>query len=340
MNIITIKATVLLTFLAILIAQAQAQCDVCSGGSFDASLSLGTIPCTDWFALATANTPGPGEVCTMQRAAGVRFCGCATATTNGQQQFDTCYLCGSDASNQQMANTTALIPDAPPNSSLTCSDISEMPIVDDGVTCPLVQEKYQNWCGCPTSVQVVPRPSCPFCEDTGEQPILGIAYPFLDRDDDDDLTCKKLYEWYQVQTDDACADIRQAEVQTFLIDMQAWCECPGREKPKICSNVYCPVGTGIQTEDLNLLLDENTGITCGNVSSLLELIHKPQDCELLLATSDKCCKNVSQITTTTTMEPSSAAHQGTSILAGFFYLAALWILLSVTHGTDDSTCLL
>jgi hypothetical protein len=309
------QAFVLLTFLlAALLPQAQAECDVCSGGYPNPSLSLGTIPCMEWFELASANTPDTGEACTMQRTAGIRFCGCAA-----NLQFDTCYLCGNADSNQQMANAAASIPDAPPNSSLTCADIAEMPIVDQGVTCPLIQEKYQKWCACPNAQTTAP--SCPFCENGG-QPNTALAYPFKDND----LSCKALHEWYQVQTADACPQLRQAAIQTFLIDMQAHCECPGREHPNICSNIYCPVGTGIQTSDLNLLLDVNTGITCGNVSSLLQMIQKPQDCELLLNTSDKCCKNASQIPPTPTPTGSSA-HKGASILAGFFYLAALlWIL--------------
>ncbi|CAB9508129.1 expressed unknown protein [Seminavis robusta] len=273
-------------FLVCARAQDQQQpppCDVCVGGAFDASLSFGGIPCSDWHGFASTTTPDGEEACYLHRTSGAHFCGCAS-----DQQFDTCYLCG-DANSNEYANLGLALPDSPDGGGLTCKDILEMPDTDDGITCPLIQEKYQKWCGCPNAADDA-EPPCPFCEGGGE-PNPALEFPFADGGQ----SCAALNDWYKVQTANACPKIRQADSLTYLIDMQAYCECPGREAPKICSDVYCPSGTGIPAANLSKVLDENTGITCGDSSYLLEMIQSQANCDLLLSTADQCCKTASEV---------------------------------------------
>ena len=115
---------------------------------------------------------------------------------------------------------------------------------------------------------------------------MELEYPF----DNGGLNCAMLEEWYQVQSAASCSAIRAADAGFYLMDMQAYCQCPGREPPMVCQGSFCPTGTGIPTENLSTVIDERMGVTCGDNSLLMKMITKKEDCEFLYATSPMCCK--------------------------------------------------
>lgn len=271
-------------------------CDVCIGdGWVNEAAFFGDMPCSDWIVLAN-NTPAGVEACTLHRTAGAQFCGCNEVT----ETFATCYLCGDAASNAQ-ANANKYIPDSP-GASLTCEDMMEMPILDAD-TCPLIQEKYQHWCECPNAPQTA-AVSCSFCEGGGE-PNTDLDYPFVDGG----LNCADLNDWYQVQSAESCPAVRESDLSFYLIDMQAYCQCPGREPPMVCQGSFCPSGMGIPTDQIATLIDDLTGVTCGDSSFLMEMITKEEDCELLYSTSDICCKAAGDVVFEATGGTSAATTQ-------------------------------
>ena len=265
-------------------AQDQPQpCNVCVGGAINEDNFFGSLSCSDWFDGASSAAEGD-EACYLHRSAGVQSCGCGDDLDEASEGvFDTCYLCG-DASSNQQANGNKVIPDSP--GGLTCADILEMPIVDPTHTCPLLQEKYQRWCECPSAINQ--EPACTFCPNGGE-PDVTITYPF-DNLPTGVADCSVQQDYYEVQTAEACPLVQASDRDYFLIDMPAYCQCPSTEPPKVCPQVFCPSGTGIPSDRLQLVVDDNDfGITCADSSFMLEMITNPDNCQVMLGYAPECC---------------------------------------------------
>ena len=233
------------------------------------------------------------EYCYLHRSAGVKYCGCGDGISQEVIDADfggggTCFLCGDPNSNSQATGMDKIIPDSPVE--LTCADLMEMPIIDQDHTCPLLQEKYQRFCECPnTSDQ---EPPCTFCPNGGS-PDTSILYPFGNIQSPGPADCAALEELYSVQTAEACPLVRASDNDYFLMDMPAYCKCPSVEPPRVCNPVFCPSGTGIPTDRLDLELDDASttgfGITCADNTMLLELMSNPDNCQVMLDYATDCC---------------------------------------------------
>ena len=306
-------------------------CTSCPGdGTFDEILSFGTLPCGDAVSFGEGLQEGTEE-CTLFRAANVQFCGCAAT-----EVYDTCYLCGDQDSNNGNANVQVdkYIPDAPVE-GLTCRDLLEMPTVD-AETCPLLQEKYQAWCGCPNN-NAPERPSCSFCEVSGEAPNLELPYLFQDTPPVPDASCKGLYEFFSVQTEESCPFYQQDVAFYFPIDIHAYCECPQQEiETPVCAASYCPVGEGISTDAANTVVDDYFGITCGMLPQINRLIARPEQCEFLRNTTAICCGDIRDIVILTE-NPDGGEQDGASTnrsaavaaaAAGVYQISSALLILS------------
>ena len=98
-----------------------------------------------------------------------------------------------------------------------------------------------------------------------------------------------LNDFYQVQTAASCPALREEDEKFYLIDLQAYCQCPGRDPPNVCEGSYCPTGSGIPTHQLSTVIDPEMGLTCKDTGFLMDMIAKQQDCEALYSTSWICC---------------------------------------------------
>ena len=305
-------------------------CNACVGGSLTEDLFFGNMPCPEWFDVATL-AGDDDEYCYLHRSAGVKYCGCGDGISQEEIDADfgwggTCFLCGDANSNSQATGMTKVIPDSPV--ALTCADLMEMPIIDPDQTCPLLQEKYQRFCECPNINASDQEPACTFCPNGGS-PDTTILYPFDNIPSPGPADCAALEELYSVQTAAACPFVRASDRDYFLMDMPAYCQCPSVEPPRICNPLFCPKGTGIPAEQLDLVVDDiGFGITCADNTMLLEMMSNPDNCQVMLDYAPDCCATTAGVFVTepTQQPPVPSSSAGSSVTGLTGILVALGVV--------------
>jgi hypothetical protein len=248
--------------------------------------------CGDWLVVAN-QYEADSEICLLEQAAGVEFCGCAQPP-NAQ----TCDICG---------GTTAL-PDA---RGLTCESLVAMVNIDGFRTCNILSTKYSALCACANAVD---QP-CRFCptdiDFSVNKPFptdIDLSVPLANVFGDfTDLSCEGLADIYAVQTTDSCSAIGSNLFGMSQFDLRAWCECPGVPPPQVCGDL-CVAGTTVPDDRQDLVPDSELGLTCSELDGRVKYLSNTSACASIQALRPLCCSSAPPPTTATptTGAPTSA----------------------------------
>lgn len=227
---------------------------------------FGAFNCSEWEEDARWD-PAGSEICSLNRIAGVAFCGCDVP----QAVTETCDLCPNGSVDVDLERE---LPDVP---GVTCGDIINVPAVDGEESCTLLQAKYAFWCDCPKV-----KPTCTLCPSGAFPPKPNKGLPF-----DTNLYCGDIATEFLVSTPRQCNELKT----DIPVDLASYCECPNTRPPETCQ--LCPDGYSIN----DYVIVEN-GLTCGDVHQIARFSTNETVCEIMEDVHDTCCSKSEDWTAT------------------------------------------